>query len=101
MELQGIEVYTATEAFSAECATDQLGRVERNRTVPRGTLLIPNRQPLASLVAAMLEFDPVMSRAALETEMRKLLRREKSTMYDVTAWNITMLYGTRDADRPR
>ncbi len=93
MKLQSIEVYTVKEEFSAPRATDQLGRTGRKRKIPPGTFLIPNRQPLAPLVSAMLEFDPRMSQKALEAELRELLRYDRSTLYDVTAWNITMMYG--------
>ncbi|HYE29786.1 MAG TPA: M14 family zinc carboxypeptidase, partial [Methylomirabilota bacterium] len=53
LEIQGFELHRATNTFTAPVAKDQLGREERNRTIPAGTILIPNRQPLAHLLAAM------------------------------------------------
>ena len=52
-----------------------------------------NRQPEAHLTAALLEFDPRMKRKTLIREKKELLLKGRSRMYDVTAWNITMLYG--------
>ncbi len=101
MELQGIEVFTNERDFEVTDACDQLGRVHSKLTVPAGTLLIPNRQPEARLVAAMLEFDPHIPEATLQKERQEILRHDESRMYDVTAWNITMLYGLEALSLPR
>ncbi|MCP4655433.1 MAG: peptidase [bacterium] len=104
MELQGIEVYEAAEEFVAEAGRDQLGRELTRRKIPRGTLLVPNRQPEARLAAVLLEFDHPMPEEYLRRERQALLRRGRSTIYDLTAWNLTMLYGlealTLDSDLP-
>jgi hypothetical protein len=91
MELQDFEVYRSNSEIT-QAVTDQLGR-ERRVTLPAGTLLIPNRQPQARLLAAMLEFDPRISESALQTERTELVRNGGSTIYDTTAWNITMMFG--------
>ncbi len=93
MLLQGIETYETTQALTVRGVTDQLGRKLSRTALPPGTLLVPNRQPEANLVATMLEFDPHMAEAPLRKERTELLARGRSTMYDATAWNITMLYG--------
>lgn len=93
LQLEGIEVYEAASGFNAPLATNQLGRVLTNHPVPAGTLLVPNRQPLAHLVAAMLEFDPRLPESALAEERRELLLKGQSRIYDTTAWNLTMYYG--------
>ena len=92
MKLQGFEVFTSTGELKSS-GKDQLGRVVTNKTLPAGTILIPNRQPEARLLAAILEFDTRMTRDFLEEERRELLRFGRSQLYDVTAWNITMLHG--------
>lgn len=92
MDLQGFEVYRTKQAVSVRNGVDQLGR-KRNVELPAGTLLVPNRQPEARLLAAMLDFDPRISPAALEYERNELVRRGASTIYDTTAWNITMMFG--------
>ncbi len=91
MTLQGFEVHAASREFRAS-GRDRLGREVQDRAFPAGTILVANRQPEASLIAAMLEFDPRMTPEFLNEERRELLRFGRSRLYDVTAWNITMLY---------
>jgi hypothetical protein len=93
MRLEGIELYTVDEPFVVDSAVDQLGRQQRRVTVPADTVLIPNRQPLARLVAAMLDFDPRMPEEYLRRERKEILRNGSSSIYDVTAWNLTMMHG--------
>ena len=93
LQLEGIEVYEAAAGFTALAATNQLAGVLSNYSVPAGTLLIPNRQPLAPLVAGMLEFDPHFPAPVLAEERRELLQKGRSRIYDTTAWNLTMFYG--------
>jgi len=93
LELQGIEAYRVDKDTPVKGAVDQLGRTGTVTTLPAGTLLIPNRQPEANLIAAMFEFDPRMSDEALTRERKELLAKGQSTMYDATAWNLTMMYG--------
>ena len=91
MAVEGIEVQRTSKA-SKVTATDQLGR-SASVDLPAGTLVINNRQPEARLVASFLDFDPRMPRKVLEKERKELLKRDDSTMYDWTAWNLTMLFG--------
>jgi hypothetical protein len=93
MHLQGFEVFETAGGFTAASATDWLGRQWKQKPIPPGTVLVPNRQPLGHLVAAMLEFDPHFTPAVLEEERRELLQKGKSRIYDTTAWNLTMLFG--------
>jgi hypothetical protein len=93
MKLQAIEVFEASADFTASRATDQVGREQINQRIPAGTILIPNRQPLAHLAAAMLEFDPQLSPAVLADERRELLLKGTTRIYDTTAWNLTMMFG--------
>lgn len=93
LELQRIEVYRADREIAVKGAVDQLGRTGTVSSLPAGTLLIPNRQPEANLVATMFEFDPRMPEVAVAKERKELLAKGESTMYDATAWNLTMMYG--------
>ncbi len=93
MQVQGFDVFVADEAFSAARAENQLGIVSENAEFPAGTLLIPNRQPEAPLVSAMLEFDPRMSEEFLRWSRREILRADDPKLYDVTSWNLTMMHG--------
>jgi hypothetical protein len=92
MGLEGIEVHAAGRAFTIGQGRDRLGRDAGGKELPAGTLLISTRQPDAPLVATMLSFDPHMSDAFLTEERRELLRNGESRLYDVTAWNTTMLH---------
>ncbi len=98
MELQGIEVYRLTQPLMTR-AKDQLGRTSSVR-LPTGTLLVPNRQPEANLVATLLEFDPRMPEETLQKERRELLMRNESRLYDVTSWNISMMFGLEALELP-
>ncbi|TVQ32641.1 MAG: peptidase [Phycisphaeraceae bacterium] len=91
MLLQGFEVHRAGRSFTAD-ATDRLGRAVEGREFPEGTILIPNRQPEAHLVAAMLDFDPRMTPEFLQKERRELLRTGESELYDITAWSLMMMH---------
>jgi hypothetical protein len=89
---QGFEAFETIRECRVSHATNQLGRECPNLTLPAGTLLIPNRQPLAHLLAAMFEFDPRLSAKALEKERNDLLGKGESGIYDTTSWNITMMF---------
>jgi len=90
MRTQGFEMYEAKAAFKAD-ATNRLGLRVKQREFPVGTILIPNRQPLARLLGAMLEFDPRMKGEFLTTERRELLRFGRSKLYDITGWSLPMI----------
>lgn len=92
MALQGIEVHRAGASFKAS-GRNSLGDAFEDREFGEGTLLIPARQPEARLAAALLELDPKMEDSFLTEERRELLRFGESRLYDITAWNIPMLYG--------
>ncbi len=92
MSLESIEVNVASRAFTLGESRDRLGRSAKGTELPAGTLLITTRQPEAPLVAAMLTFDPHMSDEFLTIERRELLRNGDSKLYDVTAWNTTMMH---------
>ncbi|MCX8108473.1 MAG: M14 family zinc carboxypeptidase, partial [Verrucomicrobiae bacterium] len=95
LQQQGFELYTSEREFTAPEAVDQFGREIKPCTIPAGSLLVPNRQPLGHLLASMLEFDPQLSHCALEDERRELLAKGRSKLYDTTAWNATMMFGLR------
>lgn len=93
LRLQGFELHQAARDITVASAVDGLGRESKGLTLPAGTLLVANRQPLAALLAAFLEFDPRMSDVALAEERQELLRTGDSRLYDTTAWNLTQMFG--------
>ena len=93
VHLQGFEVHRLTGETRVARAVDQLGRELSNQTLPAGSLVLRNRQPEARLLAAMFEFDPRISDTALRAERERILREGRSTIYDTTGWNISMMFG--------
>lgn len=93
LQLQGFEIYRATTDIPVRNAMDQLGHTQAKAKIPSGSLVIRNRQPEARLLATMLEFDTSIRDETLRKERESLLRGDGSTMYDVTAWNLTMQFG--------
>ena len=95
LRVQDFEVHRTTAERQVARATDQLGRQHEDLNIPVGSLVLRNRQPEARLIAAMFEFDPRMSTAALRAERERLLREGRSTIYDTTGWNISMMFGLK------
>ncbi len=93
VRIQEFEAYRLTRDVRVARATDQLGRELSNETLPAGSIVLRNRQPEARLLAAMFEFDPQMSESALRAERERILREGRSTIYDTTGWNISMMFG--------
>ncbi|TKB47548.1 M14 family metallopeptidase [Thalassotalea mangrovi] len=93
MDLQGIRYYRNEQPLKVRNVTDQLGQQRKSRTIPRNSIIIPNRQYNAPLIAAILEFDANIKDEVLLEERQKTLRDGSSVMYDSTAWNLTMMYG--------
>ncbi|MEM7309221.1 MAG: M14 family zinc carboxypeptidase [Planctomycetota bacterium] len=85
---QGIECFTASEAFTATAVEDRLGRRTAERELPDGSILIPARQPMRALVQAFLAHDPRMSKEALQAEREELEQTGWTKIYDLTAWSL-------------
>ena len=100
LHAQDIEVYVADKEFKAKKATNHLG-VVADVVVPKGSLVIPNRQPEARLLSAIMEFDSVIKDEVLQEERQKVMRDGSSIMYDTTAWNLTMMYGLEAYEIPK
>jgi hypothetical protein len=93
LHVQQFEVHRLTRELRVARASDQLGRQLSGQVLPTGSLVLRNRQPDGRLLAAMFEFDPQMSVSALTTERERVLREGRSTIYDTTGWNISMMFG--------
>jgi hypothetical protein len=90
---QDIEVFVADKNIKVKNAVNQLGQTLATTDIPQGSLIIPNRQPEARLLAAIMEFDAAVKPEVLIEERQKTLRDGSSVMYDTTAWNLSMMYG--------
>tara|TARA_B100001989_G_scaffold115178_1_gene80928 strand:- start:186 stop:1892 length:1707 start_codon:yes stop_codon:yes gene_type:complete len=93
LKAQDIEVYVSTSPIQTKSALKQTGDMIESFTIPSGSMIIPNLQPEAPLIAAILEFDAEIIESVLEEERRKTLKNSSSIMYDTTAFNLTMMYG--------
>lgn len=78
---QGIEVRRADQAI-------KIG----TRTLPVGSLIVPLAQPAGRLVRNLLDASIVMDEAFLKEQERRRQRGLGDQIYDVTAWNLAMLY---------
>lgn len=97
--LQGFEAHLLERPATVRGALDAFGE-RRERSLPAGTLLLPGGQPLANLLASMLELDTPLTPDYVTRERNELLRRGDSTIYDVTAWNVPLMYGLEALELP-
>ena len=93
LKAQDIELYQNTKDIKVENVVLQSGQLVANYTIPAGSMIIPNRQPEAPLISAILEFDADIDSEVLVEERQKSLKSGSSIMYDTTAFNFTMMYG--------
>lgn len=101
VRLQGFEAHRVVRGLRVGSATDQLGRELRNFELPAGSIVLRNRQPEARLLAAIFEFDPKISDTALAKEREQVLKGGGTTVYDTTAWNISMMFGLEAVTVPQ
>jgi hypothetical protein len=84
---QSIEVYRADAAFTGRNVETTLAGKKEEHAFPKGSLIVPSRQPLASLVLATLAFDQRYDSGSLNRERKELERKRRSKSYDVTGWS--------------
>ena len=82
---QDIEIYVNTKPLRVGSTLKQNGEMTDNYLIPAGSLVIPNLQPEAPLISAILEFDAEIIEPVLKEERRKTLKNGSSIMYDTTA----------------
>tara|TARA_E500000178_G_scaffold353711_2_gene420342 strand:- start:5169 stop:6872 length:1704 start_codon:yes stop_codon:yes gene_type:complete len=93
LKAQDIKIYKNVKPIKVEQVLKQNGVKEENFTIPAGSMIVPNLQPEAPLIAAMLEFDAEIKESVLLEERQATLKNGSSIMYDTTAFNLTMMYG--------
>jgi len=62
-------------------------------TVPAGTLAVSSAQPLRPLLLSLLDPEIVVDGKFLEAEARRLEKGKRSEFYDITSWNLPLLFG--------
>ena len=90
---QDIEMFTNSQPINVGPTLQQSGETVENYVIPAGSMIVPNLQPEAPLIAAILEFDAEIIEPVLKEERRQTLKNGSSIMYDTTAFNLTMMYG--------
>ena len=93
LRFQDIELYKNEKPILVKNILKQSGDIVENFTIPIGSLIIPNRQSEAPILAAMMEFDAEIDETVLVEERQSNLRDGSSIMYDTTAFNLSMMYG--------
>ena len=93
LKAQEIEIYKNNKPISVSNVLKQNGVIEDDYVIPAGSMIIPNKQPEAPLISAILEFDAEIDESVLQEEKQKSIKNGSSLMYDTTAFNFTMMYG--------
>ena len=93
LKSQNIEIYTNKQNINVKNVLKQNGDISEEFNIPVGSMIVPNRQPEAPLISAILEFDAEIDEDVLKKEREATLRDGSSIMYDTTAFNFTMMYG--------
>jgi len=93
LKSQNIEIFTNKQNINVKNVLKQTGDLIEEFNIPAGSMIIPNRQPEAPLISAILEFDAEIDEDVLKKEREATLRDGSSIMYDTTAFNFTMMYG--------
>lgn len=73
--------------------SDLHGKVGETRTFPKGTVMVTTDQPLRPLVKTLLDPVVTMEPGFKAEEEKRLLEGKASRVYDVTAWNIPLMFG--------
>ncbi len=93
LKAQDIEIYKNDKPINVSNVLKQNGTTVAEYTIPSGSMIIPNNQPEAPLISAILEFDAYIDDEVLIEEKQKRIKNGSSIMYDTTAFNFTMMFG--------
>jgi hypothetical protein len=83
---QGVEVKRATAAFRAN-----------SREYPAGTYVVPMAQPAKRLIRTLLDPQTPMDEKFVAAEEARRKMRQRSEIYDVTAWSLPLLFNVEAA----
>ncbi|MFQ5798320.1 MAG: hypothetical protein ACE5H0_06455, partial [Bacteroidota bacterium] len=90
--MQGIEVEVAEKDFQMKNLRSYWDANPPSKTLSKGTYIIRLAQPMRPLINAILEFDPRMSTAFLQTEREHLEKDKGTRLYEVSAWSMLQAY---------
>ena len=81
LEEQGVEVLRATAAFRSG-----------GREYPAGTYVVRMAQPAMRLIHTLLDAQTAMDERFLKAEETRRQMKQRSEIYDVTAWSLPLLF---------
>jgi len=87
----GVEVKALRQATAFK-ARGLRGEAEQRREFAAGTFAVSTRQPLASLVRALLEKSPELAGEFVRAQRRKLEDGADPEFYDITAWSLPLAW---------
>ncbi|MBN1292307.1 MAG: hypothetical protein JXB48_10755, partial [Candidatus Latescibacteria bacterium] len=88
----GIEVETLDEATQLAKLNTYRESGSRTKTLPKGTYVIRTSQPLRPVINSILEFDPRMTTAFVQSEREYLEKGKGTRLYDPCAWSMLLAY---------
>ncbi len=89
----GLEASFALEDFTARKVRDIWSNKIAKKEFPKGTLIVPLKQPHRRMLQALFDFDPHLQESFLVEERKELENRRSTLLYDVTSWNLPMSFG--------
>lgn len=91
LTFHGIEVYKSEESFTTGSVKDYWGESSKHK-FPKGSYIIPVKQPKQKLIDAIMEFDTRMTNKFLKSERENILKGEGTRLYEVSAWSIPLAF---------
>ena len=90
LKAQEIQYYALKRNQQVSAVKSSYGHSKNIFVLKKDSLVIPFQQENAHLVATLFEFDAKVDSKSLKLERHSLLKNNRSTIYDVTAWNLPL-----------
>ena len=94
LQILGIEIDTLDEATQLSKLTSYRESGLQAKTLPKGTYVIRTAQPLRPVINSILEFDPRLTTAFVQSEREHLEKGKGTRLYDPCAWSMLLAYDT-------
>jgi hypothetical protein len=93
----GVELQRAAAAFHAR----EVGQAPSPaKEFPAGSYVVPLAQPAKRLIRTLLDANTAMDDSFLAAEEARRKRRERSEIYDVTAWSLPLMFNVEALAAP-
>ena len=100
---QGIEVRRAEEPINLHPTTQSPRRGDpalASRTIPAGAFIVSNAQPTARMIRNLLDPKTEQSPEFIKRQEERRKMRLNDQIYDITAWNLPMLFDVETVTSP-